>query len=67
MRHNGLEKNTYGNVKSWTRVDLNGSYGLSQKLELYGTVENIFDEEYQQVYGYGTPGTSASIGLRLSM
>ena len=67
MRHNGLEKNTYGNVKSWTRLDINGSYKLSSKLELYGTIENIFDEEYQQVYGYGTPGTSANIGLRLSM
>jgi vitamin B12 transporter len=67
VRHNGLEKNTYGTVASWTRLDLNGSYRLSKNLELYGKVENILDEEYQQVYGYGTPGTSANIGLRLSM
>ena len=32
--------------------------------ELYLRIENLLDEEYQQVFGYGTPERSGFIGLR---
>ena len=28
-------------------------------------VENLFDEEYQQILGYGTPDLSGYLGIRL--
>ena len=28
-------------------------------------IENLTDEGYQQVFGYGEPGRSAYVGLRL--
>ncbi|MEE2922587.1 MAG: TonB-dependent receptor [Pseudomonadota bacterium] len=66
VRYNGEEANTNGtDLDSWTRVDLTGSYDLNDKVELYGRIENVFDEDYQQILGYGTPGTSGSLGLRL--
>ena len=66
VRFNGDEANTDGTtLNSWTRVDLTGSYDLTDSVELYGRIENLFDEEYQQILGYGTPGLSGSVGIRL--
>ena len=66
VRYNGEEANTDGTtLDGWTRVDLTGSYDLTDSIELFGRVENLFDEQYQQILGYGTPGLSGSIGLRL--
>ena len=66
VQYNGEEANTDGSdLDSWTRVDLTGSYDLNETIELYGRIENLFDEEYQQILGYGAPGLSGSVGLRL--
>lgn len=66
VRYNGDEANTDGTaLDGWTRVDLTGRYALSESVELYGRVENLFDEDYQQIIGYGTPGLSGSVGIRL--
>ncbi|MEM9572551.1 MAG: TonB-dependent receptor [Pseudomonadota bacterium] len=66
IRYNGEEPNSATTeVDSWTRVDVTGSYDLNEKIELFGRIENLFDEEYQQILGYGTPDLSGSIGIRL--
>ncbi len=65
-RYNGEETNTDGTtLDAWTRVDITARYALSDQLELYGRAENLFDEDYQQILGYGTPGLSGSVGVRL--
>ncbi|MCR9196055.1 MAG: TonB-dependent receptor [Hyphomonas sp.] len=66
VRYNGEEQNSATTtVDSWTRVDVTGSYDLNDRIELFGRIENLFDEEYQQILGYGTPDLSGSIGIRL--
>mgnify|MGYP001799373987 CR=1 FL=1 len=66
IRYNGEEPDRAPNiVDSWTRVDVTGSYDLSETVELFGRVENLFDEEYQQILGYGTPDLSGYLGIRL--
>lgn len=66
VRYNGEEANTDGTMlDGWTRVDLNGAIAVTDSVEIYGRVENLFDEDYQQILGYGAPGLSGSIGLRL--
>lgn len=66
VRYNGEEPNSTGGIlDSWTRVDLTGRYDLTDSVELFARIENLFDEQYQEVLGYGTPGLSGSVGLRL--
>ena len=66
VRYNGEELNTNRTtLDSWTRVDLTGSYDLNDQVELFGRVENLFDEDYQQILGYGTPDLSGYLGIRL--
>lgn len=66
VRYNGEEASTDGTtLDGWTRVDITGSYDITESVELYGRIENLFDEDYQQILGYGTPGLSGSLGLRL--
>ena len=64
-RYNGSESSSYGKIDSWIRFDVNGSYRLSGANELYFRIENLLDEEYQQIFGYGTPERSGFIGLRI--
>ena len=64
-RYNGSESSSYGKINSWIRFDINGSYRLSNSNELYFRIENLLDEEYQQIFGYGTPERSGFIGLRV--
>jgi len=40
------------------------SYKLRDDLEIYGRVENLFDEDYEEVFGYSTAGVAAYAGLR---
>ncbi|NRA31105.1 MAG: TonB-dependent receptor, partial [Parvularculaceae bacterium] len=67
VRYNGEEMNTDGTtLDGWTRVDVTARYAVNDSVELFGRVENLFDEDYQQILGYGTPGLSGSVGLRLT-
>ena len=65
LRYNDVERDANGKTEDWTRVNLTGNYDLNEQIELFGRIENLFDEEYQQILGYGTPGLSGSIGIRL--
>jgi len=65
LRYNGEERNIDGTtLNAWTRVDLTAHYELANGVEIYGHIENLFDESYQQILGYGTPGISGFIGIR---
>ncbi len=68
LRYNGNEtEGPFGSdVDSWVRVDLAASYAVSQTIELYGRIENLFDADYQQISGFGTPGLSGNAGVRLT-
>lgn len=51
-------------MDAYTLVDLRGSWQVTDAIELYGRVENLFDEDYETASGYGTPGRGAFVGLR---
>jgi vitamin B12 transporter len=66
VRYNGGQSDGFGPpVPAWTRTDLAASMEIQPGLEFYGRIENLLDEEYQQVGGYGTPGTSGVVGVRV--
>lgn len=54
-------------LDSHVRVDLRASWSLSDNLEVYGRVENLFDQAYQTAFNYGVPGRAGYAGVRLKM
>ena len=57
-----------------TRVDLGGyllvnlaaSYDVTEWLQVYARVNNLFDRKYEEVYGYGTAGIGGYGGVKVS-
>lgn len=66
-RYNGSETDANGTVDDWMRVDWTAQYRISDSFEAYARVENLFDADYQQILGYGTPGISGSLGIRFRL
>ncbi len=48
-------------------VDIAVSYKLASSTEVFGRIDNLFDQEYQDVIGFGTMGASAFAGLRVNL
>jgi vitamin B12 transporter len=46
-------------------ITLSGRYRLTESIELTARVENAGDADYQDVFGYATPGIAAYAGLRV--
>jgi vitamin B12 transporter len=53
-------------AKPYTRVDLAGSYTITEHFQLFSRIENLFNEHYQEIKGYDTAGISAFGGVKLS-
>ncbi|WP_380599088.1 TonB-dependent receptor plug domain-containing protein [Steroidobacter flavus] len=53
-------------LESYTLFDLRASYAVSDSLEVFGRIENAFDEDYTTVKNYGTLGRTFYAGLRQS-
>jgi vitamin B12 transporter len=51
-------------LESNTTVNLFGSYTLTGRTEVYGRVENLFDDKSEPVAGYGRMGTAVYGGIR---
>jgi vitamin B12 transporter len=72
LRYNGEQDDTlfslFGaqpvSVKAFTLVNVNASYGLTDNIELFGRIENLFDKKYEEVFSYRSPGIAAYAGLR---
>jgi vitamin B12 transporter len=68
LRYVGATWNDAGNtqkLKHYTLVDLRASYQVNPNVELYGRIENAFNEKYQTVLDYGTTGVGYYAGVRL--
>jgi len=51
--------------ETFVTASLNGSYALMDTVTLTARIENLADGRYQQVFGYGEPGRSGYVGIRL--
>jgi vitamin B12 transporter len=47
-------------------VNLSASYVLFSSLDIYGRVDNLFNTDYEEIYGYGTAGLSGYLGFKLN-
>ncbi|MDF2368040.1 TonB-dependent siderophore receptor [Sneathiella sp.] len=52
-------------LDSYTLVNLAASYEFAKGAEVYLRGENLLNEDYQEVYGYGSPGISFFAGLHI--
>lgn len=51
-------------LSAYTLVTLRASLPLTKGVELFGRIENMFDEEYQTAKGFRTAGRAAYVGAR---
>ena len=53
-------------LPGYTVVNLAGSYEVNRYLKTYLRIDNLFNKQYQEVFGFGTSGIAAFGGIRLS-
>jgi vitamin B12 transporter len=51
-------------MKDYEILDLSVSYNLTDELSIFGRVENVLDEDYEEVVDYNTPGAAGYAGVR---
>jgi vitamin B12 transporter len=74
IRYNGTQRDYAFNsgfqrllvdLQSYVIVNLNASYDIGTHFQIFGRVENLVGEKYQEVFGYNSPGRSATGGVRV--
>lgn len=51
-------------LAGYTVVNVGGSFKVNETVEVFGRIDNLFDRDYQEVYGYNTPGLTAFAGMK---
>ncbi|MCR5877821.1 TonB-dependent siderophore receptor [Phenylobacterium sp. J367] len=51
--------------KGFTTADVSAGWALNERVTLTARVENLTDETYSESFGYGEPGRTAFVGIRL--
>jgi vitamin B12 transporter len=67
VSYQGKRFNDAGNatpITSNTTVNLFGSYDLTEKWQLFGRIDNLFNDRTEQITGFGVPGLAAYGGVR---
>ncbi|HVZ80062.1 MAG TPA: TonB-dependent receptor [bacterium] len=54
-------------MSSYALVNLAASYAVDEHLKFFGRVNNLFDDRYEEILGYGTPGLSIYLGTKVSL
>lgn len=52
-------------MPSYSVINVAGTFSLSETLELWARIDNLFDEYYQEVFSYETPGFSVYGGVKI--
>ncbi|MCH8263613.1 MAG: TonB-dependent receptor [Proteobacteria bacterium] len=72
ISHTGTQKDTNFatlttvDLDSYTLVTLATSYRIMKNISIYGKVENLLDEDYQDIFGFQTPGVSGIVGINMN-
>lgn len=53
-------------LADYTLVNLGGDFRLTDNLQIYGRVENLLDERYEEVFTYRSAGRGAYAGARFT-
>ncbi|WP_156842914.1 TonB-dependent receptor plug domain-containing protein [Novosphingobium aquimarinum] len=52
-------------LKEYVLVNLAADYRISDAISVYGRIENLIDEDYEEVFSFATPGRAAYGGVRV--
>lgn len=52
-------------LEGYVLADLRASFPVTSRVDLYGRIENLFDEGYETAFGFGSIGRAAYAGIRL--
>lgn len=50
----------------YTVLNLNGSYYFNDRIELFARMDNVFNEQYEEIRGYGVPGVAGYAGMNFT-
>jgi len=64
LRYSGTRPDGARTLASYAVLDLTASYAISAQVKLFGRIDNLFDRDYETVYGYRQPGRGAFVGVR---
>ena len=65
VRAEGDMEDAGGVREGFVTANLNAAYALTDNVVLTARLENLADERYQQVLGYGEPGRVGYLGIKL--
>ena len=54
-------------LDSYVLVNIGANYQVTENVDLYLRVENLFDEDYEEVIGFATPGSSVYGCVRIRL
>ena len=54
-------------LPDYTVVNLSAQYDVASWLTLTGRIDNLFDKNYEDILGYGTPGFSGYAGIKIKL
>jgi vitamin B12 transporter len=63
LRYSGARLDGSKTLGSYAVLDLTASYAISREVKLLGRIENLFDRDFETVYGYRQSGRGAFAGI----
>ena len=57
--------NAVENLDAYTVVNVSAQYDLTDNLQFYARIDNLFDEFYEEAWSYATPGLSGYAGMKI--
>ena len=54
-------------LDSFTLVNIGASYEIADGISIFARGENLLDDNYQEVFGFGTPGIAGYAGVRIKL
>jgi vitamin B12 transporter len=54
-------------LEQFTVLNLAADYRISPRWQLYGRIDNALDEEYEEWFGYRSPGRTVAAGVSAAL
>ncbi|MEB0135891.1 TonB-dependent receptor [Actimicrobium sp. CCC2.4] len=64
VQYSGNRNDGSRSLGGYVLANLNARYALSKSVSLFARVDNLFDRDYQTIYGYNQPPRGVFAGLR---